>query len=256
MKIKCGLGLVALAVSVAGTASGNTIIFDDNNGGTAKIGTVERASAPGAGDVSGDPLEFTFFNVSAGYSTSTNLADGSFTTAEIDYSSDAYQDLSPAHGGLGAYSEGATGFKSDTDNLESNLITQSTGDEVLFFDFASAVTLDQVWFNGGHTENVAFSDNGSFDQDDTLFNIFFSEDGFTYTSVFGGVGQQAPIDQEYLFTGLTSAYTSYAIAATGWNSAPGGYIEAIKYSVPESGTLALLGLGLAGLGISRRKKQA
>jgi hypothetical protein len=246
-----------LAVSAAGTANANMIIFDGNNGGTAKSGTVATGSGlgtTGTGDVFGDPLSFSGFDVEAGFSTSTNLADSSFDTSEIDYSSFVYQDLTPSHGGLGAFSNEANdAFKGDTDNLESNLITGATGDEVLFFNFDSAVVLDQVWFNGSHQENVAFNDNGSFDPEDSLWNIFFSEDGATYTSVFGG-GQQSPTEQEFLFTGLTSAYSYFAVAATGWNSATGGYVEAIKYSsVPEPGTLALFALGLGGLVASRKR---
>lgn len=259
MKMTTGMALLALSVATAGTANANMIIFDGNNGGVAKSGSVATGSGTvtGSGDVKGDPLGFSGFSVSAGFSTSTNLAGASFNrSGEINETSVVYQDLTPAHGGLGAFSDNADdGFKPDTDNLESNLVTASTGDEVLFFDFDYSVILDQVWFNGGHKENVAFTDNGGFDAGDTLFNIFFSTDGDTYTSVLGG--QQAPIDQEYLMTGLTSAYSMYAIAASGWNAAPGGYVEAIKYSsVPEPGTLALFGLGLAGLSLAGRKRTA
>lgn len=88
-----------------------------------------------------------------------------------------------------------------------------------------------------------------------MFNIFVSNDGDTYTSIFSG-GQKQPTDREYLTTGLSDLYQYFAVSSSGWGD-HSSYIEAIKYTkVSEPGTFALLGLGLAGLGLVRRKKQA
>jgi hypothetical protein len=54
------------------------------------------------------------------------------------------------------------------------------------------------------------------------------------------------------------AFQNFPTAPAGWapNGARTGWRLGIPSAVPEPGTLALLGLGLAGLGLSRRRKAA
>jgi len=201
-------------------------------------------------DTIGTTLNYSGFSVTAGKSTTTvNLAGQTFDKATQTTPIEAIQDGTPNYGGLGAMD--------GTDNLEPNLLTTSTGDEVLFFNFDAGVILNTVNFNGDHTDKVAFTDNGKPDSGDSLFNIFFSDDGSSFTSVFASdmySYQKPPTDQEYLNTGVLTAHKYYAVAASGWASAPGGYVESITYSsVPEPGTLALFGLGLVGLALVGRK---
>lgn len=80
-------------------------MLDGNNGGITKAGVVEKAIGTIAGtDVQGDLIAFPDFTATAGFSTQTNLANASLNEAEINQSSTAYQDITPEHGGLGAYS--------------------------------------------------------------------------------------------------------------------------------------------------------
>ena len=245
MKIKqlvTSLGLVAFALSTHAT----TISFDGqlkNGVGTALTGTGGTISGA---DAYGPTLNFGDFSVTTGYSNNVNLANNPFSMTNItqDTNNRVYQDINPRNGGLGAYTK--SGRAGDSDNLNSNLGNGSSYDEVLFFNFNQAVLLDTFWFNGNHTEQVSTSGEG------TQFNIFQSTDGINYTSLLGG--QQEPTAAEYISLNLTTAYNQFAVALSGWGD-KGGYVEAIQYSsVSAPSTIALLGLGLAGLGFTRRKK--
>lgn len=250
------LVLAGLCLPVGAT----TITFDTESGATTTVSTTGTSTN---GDKQGATLTFGGFTVTAGQSNATtNLAGSSFSTASTN-AIQAYQDLQPSLGGLGAVGSTSSGSANPaTDNLDPNLLTTANGDEVLFFNFDSSTILNRVNFNGGqngtHNQLVSYSsanangDSGTYTNLDTLFNIFFSTDGTHYTSAFGG--QKSPTGHEYLDTSLTSGYSYYAIAASGWNTAPGGYVQSITYSVPEPGTLALFGLGLLGLVVAGRKR--
>jgi hypothetical protein len=248
-KLLLGLSLA----TIAATSQAGLTIFDGNFGGTAKVGFVETGTSAtnNAGEPIGDPIRFDAapvgFNVSAGISTTTNLAGSSFHISAIDKSFRAYQDLVPNHGGLGAVSIDSI----DGDNLSPGNADVNR-DEVLFFDFDSLVSLTKVFFNGAHKEMTEASSQSTTD----FFNIFTSTDGETYTSIFGG--QKAPTDREFLETGLNgSIFTMYAVAASGWSAAKGGYVEALEVSAVNASspsTVILLGLSLLGLGMFVRKR--
>lgn len=254
MKLKTLTAVVCFSL-LGSAANAKIVSFDgaSKNGGAAETGTQGGAGATLNGtEPVGETLTFNDFIVTAGQSNNFNLANpsgGTFDRSAKIVDRRVYQDWGNA--GLGA----VTFNNFNGDGIESNVGTGAGNDEVLFFDFGVNTLLETVWFNGGHNEFVKSDNDGNLkDSGDALFNIFFSNDDVTYTSIFAG--QQQPTNLEFLDTGLSTSYRYYAVAATGYGD-HSSYVEAIKYTaVSEPATLALLGFGLAGLAFTRRKLNA
>jgi len=210
----------ALAASLLCFAvSANAVIFDFNS----------MAEAGGShGESAWNPLTFTFAGVTLDITGSASNDDDAVQYAYLD----------AGNAGLGTCKDLLDDTSANTiTNSGSNLCDPSNDDnittnEALHFVFTQDVIIENLWFNNNH--------DGGFDTGDKI-NI----DGVVYDVTTGYAG-----DANGIGSFQVSAADSFDVSFFNEQF----YLSAmeVRAAVPVPGTLMLMGLGLAGIGFSRR----